>query len=139
MPLRPSASASTVMSRTSRQVSPEASVGVPSSGTREAASAACTSGVGAERARLLAQDQVVAPARGGRRPHALVVLGARRLVVEVHRAGVAAGQQRVHHPERAARVARAEPQVLVYWGPCCPFRSMWNSLPCHSAWAMPCA
>ena len=24
-------------------------------------------------------------------------------------------------------------------GPCWPFRSMWNSLPCHSAWAMLCA
>ena len=45
--------------------------------------------------------------------NAVVVLGARRLEIEVHRARVAAGQQRVDHPERAARVPRAEPQVLV--------------------------
>ena len=41
------------------------------------------------------------------------VLGARRLVVEVPRAGVAAGLQRVDGPERAAQVAGAEAQVLV--------------------------
>ena len=50
-------------------------------------------------------------------PDALDVLGARRLVVEVHVAVVgpagAGAQQRVDGPERAAQVARAEAQVLV--------------------------
>ena len=69
--------------------------------------------VGPERPYLGPQDQVVAHAGGRGHPDALVVFGPRRLVVEVHRAVVAAGLERVHHPERAAHVARAEPQVLV--------------------------
>src|SRR5260370_1057759 len=77
-------------------------------------------GVGPERPRLLPQDQVVAHAGAGRLPDPVVVLGARRLVVEVHRPVVAAGQQRVDHPERAARVARAEPKVLVVSRPVLP-------------------
>src|SRR5262249_27238988 len=48
-------------------------------------------GVGAERADLVPQDQVVAHARGGGVPHPVVVLGARRLVVEVHGPVVPAG------------------------------------------------
>ena len=76
--------------------------------------------VGPERAHLGPQDQVVAHAGGRGRPDTLVVLGPRRLVVEVHRAVVAAGLERVHHPERAAHVARAEPQVLVVPRPVLP-------------------
>ena len=45
-----------------------------------------------------------------------VVLGARGLEVEVHRAVVAAGQERVDDPERATHVAGAEAQVLVELG-----------------------
>src|ERR1700735_3126948 len=58
--------------------------------------------VGAERAGFVAQDQVVAHARGGGGPHAVVVFGPRRVVVEVHDAVVAAGLQGVDDPERAA-------------------------------------
>ena len=76
--------------------------------------------VGPERPHLGPQDQVVAHAGGRGRPDALVVLGPRRLVVEVHRAVVAAGLERVHHPERAAHVAGAEPQVLVVPRPVLP-------------------
>src|SRR6202042_97542 len=47
-------------------------------------------GVAAESANLLPQDEVVAHARGGRLPDAVVVLGPRWLVVEVHRPVVAA-------------------------------------------------
>jgi hypothetical protein len=77
-------------------------------------------GVGPEGAGLVPQDQVVAHAGTGRLPHVVVVLGARRLVVEVHRAVIAAGQQGIDHPERAPRVAGAKPQVLIVTRPVLP-------------------
>ena len=41
--------------------------------------------------------------------------------------------------ERAAQVAvRRRRRSWSYLMPCWPLRSMWKSLPCHSAWAMPC-
>ena len=69
--------------------------------------------VGAEGPHLLAQDQVVAHAALGGGPHPGLVLGARRLEVEVPGAVVAAVLHDVDGPERPAGVAGAEAQVLV--------------------------
>ena len=66
-----------------RRSRPSASVGSASSATRLAASAACDLGVGPERRRPLLEQQVGAHVGRGRVPHAVDVLGARRLVVEV--------------------------------------------------------
>ena len=70
-------------------------------------------GVAAERRRLGLEDQVVAHARSGRHPDPVDVLRPRRLEVEVPGTVVAAGLEDVDGPERAARVAGAEAQVLV--------------------------
>jgi hypothetical protein len=69
--------------------------------------------VGAKRAGLLPQDQVVAHAARGRGPHTVHVLGPRRLEVEVPRPDVPAGLDDVDGPERPARIARTEAEVLV--------------------------
>ena len=95
--------------------------GVRASGRRAGrrgrrAAPAWTSGSARKARDLLAQDQVVAHAAGGRGPHAVHVLGARRLEVEVPRAVVAAVLQDVDGPERAAGVAGAEAEVLVVAG-----------------------
>ena len=76
-------------------------------------------GVGAERRGPLLEQQVGAHVRGRRRPDAVEVLGAQRLVVEVPRAVVGRGAARtavleqVDEEERAQQVAVAEHEVLV--------------------------
>ena len=69
--------------------SPASSVGTPSSSTRASRSACLHLGVGAERRGALLEQQVGAHVGRGRVPHAVDVLGARGLVVEVARAVVA--------------------------------------------------
>ena len=99
--------------------------------------------VGAERLHLVPQDQVVAHAGASRLPDPVHRLGARRLVVEVHEAVVAAA---VPAPSIASTVQKAPRRLPApkrrSWskrGPCWPLRSMWKSLSCHIAWLMPCA
>src|SRR5918995_580558 len=74
-------------------------------------------GVGAERTDLVAQDQVVAHAGARAFPHAVDVLGAWWLVVEMDEAVVApagAGTlQHVDRPERTSEIAGSEAQILV--------------------------
>ncbi len=91
-------------------------MGIASWSSREALQRRLDLGVGPEGAGLLAQDEVVAHAAGGRGPDPVHVLGARRLEVEVPRPVVAALLDRVDGPERAAGVAGTEAQVLVEAG-----------------------
>ncbi len=69
--------------------------------------------VSTEGGRTLLEDEVVAHAARGRRPHAVEVLGPRRLEVEVAGPGVTGALQEVDQPEGGAQVSGAEAQVLV--------------------------
>ena len=114
-------------------------VGWASSSRREARSASWTSGSARKAAARSLRMQVVAHAAGRRRPHAVEVLGPRRLEVEVPRAR----RSRRSPAGRPARTAdRRSPapkrRSWSYLMPDWPLRSMWKSLPAHSAWAMPC-
>ena len=72
------------------------------------------------------------------------VLGARRLVVEVARAVVGRPPSGPPFSSRSTRenaLSRSPWPNTRSWSylmPRWPLRSMWKSLPCHSAWAMPC-
>ena len=110
---RPASSGSNDSLRRSAMDSPAARVGSASWSTRASAQRLLDLRVGAEGPHLLAQDQVVAHAALGGGPDAVLVLGARRLEVEVPGAVVAAVLDDVDGPERAAGVAGAEAQVLV--------------------------
>ena len=104
-----------------RSVSPAASVGLRELGDPAGGQRLLHLGVGPERRRPLLEQQVRAHVGGGRRPDAVDVLGAQRLVVEVPRAVVggrrrAAVLQQVDQDERVEQVAVAEDQVLVVLG-----------------------
>src|SRR5438874_5227076 len=62
---------------------------------------------------LLLQDQVGAHAAGGEGPHALLVLRAVRVAVEVPHAGPAGVFEQLDEEKRRLRIVAPEPQVLV--------------------------
>ena len=111
--------------------------------TPAAASASATSGSARKRLHLARAGSGSCACTRAPTPRRRPRLGARRLVVEVHVAVVA---RPVPAPSRRRPVQNAPRRLPApkrrSWskrGPCWPLRSMWNSLPCHSACAMPCA
>ena len=115
---------------------PSGRVGTASSSTFAVASAAWISGSSWKRRALSREDQVGADAAAGEVPHAVGVLGAVRVGVEVAHAVVAGVLEQLHEVERVPDALGAEAEVLVVLARHAgALRSMWKSLPCHSVCA----